>query len=110
MTRIGVMVTTNSIYRKYINIKGISFDFLKSSEDTMHMEHAEAQKRHEAMYRRTIKGTMESVERGCFTPQVVPVILTQLRVELQQCIGLSLISPEFYEEQMGILEKEAVMN
>jgi hypothetical protein len=72
---------------------------------TDRMPHGQTQLNHEAMYRRTIKGAMEGIEKGSFTPESVPRILTQLRAELAQCVELLLISPEFYGEQMEILQQ-----
>ena len=70
------------------------------------VNHTERQKTHEASYRRTVRNAMESIEAGQFTEQAVPRILSQLRAELGQCVELLLISPEFYGEQMGLLQEE----
>lgn len=58
---------------------------------------------HEAMYRRTTDSLMRSIRAESFTPEAVPRIVSDLRMELGQCIELGLISPEFYSERMEVL-------
>lgn len=69
-------------------------------------EHSEAQRRHEAMYRKTIDSTVRSIRENRFTEEAVPRVLDGLRAELGQCIELLLISSEFYSEQMEKLQIE----
>lgn len=59
---------------------------------------------HENSYRRTISSFARSVDADKLTPAAVPRVLNGLRAELAQCIELLLISPEFYSEQMEILQ------
>ena len=57
------------------------------------------------MYRRTIDSPARSIREQQFTPQAVPRIVSDLRMELGQCIELGLISPEFYSERMDVLAR-----
>jgi len=71
-----------------------------------HMEHREVQRRHERLYRSTVHRTLDGIHEGKFSEGMEGRILNGLRRELGQCIEFLLISPEFYGEQMELIDKE----
>lgn len=66
---------------------------------------AERRMHHEASYRRTITNVSAGVRAGAFSPEAVPKIVDGLRAELEQCVNLLLISPQFYTEAVDNLGK-----
>lgn len=78
------------------------YDRIMSTE----ANHVDAQRRHEALYRRTVALTIKGIETGQYSEGSESRLLENLRRELAQCVEMLLISPEFYVEQMRIVSQE----
>ena len=67
------------------------------------MTHGETITRHEELYQNACEGMAQSVRNGDFSKHAVPKHVEDLRQELTQCLGLSLISEGFYERMDALL-------
>lgn len=69
------------------------------------VERSETIEKHEAIYDHLIADLIASTENGTIPKESLPHIVSGIRQELRQCLDLNLMSEEFVEGKMKILNR-----